>query len=80
MLYLRFYQKLVTVPLLGKLFTQVATSSNLRIAHQDRRVVVTQQPRASGLAIGEKLAQGDRPIVEYRRRRHEWMERAKGSG
>jgi phenylpropionate dioxygenase-like ring-hydroxylating dioxygenase large terminal subunit len=79
-LYLRFYQKLVTVPLLGKLFTQAATPSNLRIAHQDRRVVVTQQPKASGLAIGEKLAQGDRPIVEYRRRRHEWMERAKGSG
>jgi hypothetical protein len=58
----------------------VATPSNLRIAHQDRRVVVTQQSKASGLAIGEKLAPGDRPIVEYRRRRHEWMERARESG
>jgi hypothetical protein len=49
---------------------------NLRIAHQDRRVVVTQEPKASGLTIGEKLIQGDRPIVEYRRRRQELIEEA----
>jgi hypothetical protein len=55
----------------------VATPFNLRIAHQDRRVVVTQRPKASGLTIGERLVQGDRPIVVYRRRRHEWMEGAR---
>jgi phenylpropionate dioxygenase-like ring-hydroxylating dioxygenase large terminal subunit len=78
-LYLRFYQKLLTRALLGKLFTRLAMPFNLRIAHQDRRVVVTQQPKASALAMGEKLVQGDRPIVEYRKRRHEWMEDAKGT-
>jgi hypothetical protein len=49
---------------------------NLLIAHQDRRVVVTQQPKPSGLKIGEKLIQGDRPIVEYRRRRQELLDKA----
>jgi hypothetical protein len=34
-------------------------------------VVETQQPRPSGLRIGEKMIQGDRPIIEYRRRREE---------
>jgi hypothetical protein len=33
--------------------------SNIYIAHEDRRVVVTQQPKASGIAIGEILIQGD---------------------
>jgi hypothetical protein len=46
----------------------------LRIAHQDRRVVVTQQPKPSGPKIGERLIQGDRPIVEYRRRRQQLIE------
>jgi len=37
----------------------------------DRRVVQTQRPRPSGLTIGEKLIQGDGPIIEYRKRRRE---------
>jgi phenylpropionate dioxygenase-like ring-hydroxylating dioxygenase large terminal subunit len=76
LLYLRFYQKFLTVPLLGKLVARLAMPSNLRIAHQDRRVVVTQQPKPSALRSGEKLIQGDRPIVEYRRRRHELLQSA----
>jgi hypothetical protein len=47
----------------------------LLIAHQDRRVVVTQRPKASRLQIGEQLIQADRPIIEYRRRRQELMGR-----
>ena len=43
--------------------------SNVYIAHEDRRVVVTQQPKASGLKIGEVLIPGDVPIIEYRRKR-----------
>ena len=39
--------------------------------HEDRRLVETHQPQPSGLKIGEKLIQGDRPIIEYRRRREE---------
>jgi len=76
LLYLRFYQRFMLVPVLNKLVAQLAMPFNLRIAHQDRRVVVTQQPKASGLKIGEKLIQGDRPIVEYRRRRQELVDLA----
>jgi hypothetical protein len=32
-------------------------------------VVTTQQPKASGLKIGEILIQGDLPIIEYRKKR-----------
>ena len=76
LLYLRFYQKLLRWPLLRHLFTRLATPSNLYILHQDRRVVTTQRPQRSDLHIGEKLIQGDRPIVEYRRRRQALIDAA----
>ena len=72
--YLRFYQKLVRLPGLGRVFSWLAMPFNRRIAHQDRRVVTTQQPKASALRMGERLIQGDRPIIEYRRRRQELMD------
>jgi hypothetical protein len=34
---------------------------------------VTQEPKTSGLSIGENLVQGDGPIVAYRMRRQELM-------
>ena len=68
-LYLRFYQRFMQVPLLRKLVARLAMPSNVYIAHEDRRVVITQQPKASGLKIGEILIQGDLPIIEYRRKR-----------
>ncbi len=68
-LYLRFYQDFLRLPVLGKLFARLAMPANLYIAHEDRRVVVTQQPKASGLKLGELLIQGDLPIIEYRRKR-----------
>ena len=69
LLYLRFYQKFMTFPLLGKLVAQLAMPMNVYIAHEDRRVVETQEPKASGLKTGEVLIQGDLPIIEYRRKR-----------
>jgi phenylpropionate dioxygenase-like ring-hydroxylating dioxygenase large terminal subunit len=75
-LYLRMYQKTVTVPVLRQLYNWIVTPFNLIITHQDRRVVVTQQPKASALRSGEKLIQGDHPILEYRKRRHELMQLA----
>lgn len=69
LLYLRFYQRFLTAPILGKLVAKLAMPFNLRVAHEDRRVVQTQQPKASGLQIGEVLIQGDLPIIEYRRKR-----------
>ncbi|GAP12686.1 phenylpropionate dioxygenase [Longilinea arvoryzae] len=74
LLYLRFYQRFLHVPVLGKLLAQLAMPVNLYIAHEDRRVVVTQQPKASGLKIGEILIPGDLPIVEYRRKRAALMD------
>jgi phenylpropionate dioxygenase-like ring-hydroxylating dioxygenase large terminal subunit len=72
-LYLRFYQKFIGAPLIRELVNRLAMPFNLLIAHQDRRVVVTQRPKASRLQIGEQLIQADRPIIEYRRRRQELM-------
>ncbi len=76
---LRFYQKFLRVPLLGDLVTWLAMPFNRLIAHQDRRVVETHQPQPSGLRIGERLIQGDRPIVEYRRR-EQLLKSARGGG
>jgi phenylpropionate dioxygenase-like ring-hydroxylating dioxygenase large terminal subunit len=75
LLYLRFYQKFVGAPLIHQLINRLTMPFNLLIAHQDRRVVVTQRPKASRLQIGEQLIQADRPIIEYRRRRQELMGR-----
>jgi phenylpropionate dioxygenase-like ring-hydroxylating dioxygenase large terminal subunit len=77
LLYLRFYQKFLPGQF-GKLVARLAMPMNLRIAHQDRRVVQTQQPKASGLKIGENLVQGDGPVAEYRRGRQELMDAARG--
>jgi len=76
-LYLRFYQKFMRVPVLRNLIARLSTPFNLIITHQDRRVVVTQQPKASALKIGEQLFQADRPIIEYRMRRQELMEKGR---
>ncbi|MCF7943531.1 MAG: aromatic ring-hydroxylating dioxygenase subunit alpha, partial [Spirochaetia bacterium] len=56
--------------LAGALFARM----NLIIAHQDRRVVQTQVPKPSRLRGGEQLIQGDLPIVEYRRKRQEYLD------
>ena len=74
LLYLRFYQKFLRVPLLRDLVTWLGMPFNRLIARQDRRVVVTHEPKSSGLKIGEMLIQGDWPIVEYRRRREALIE------
>ena len=74
-LYLRFYQKFVRLPLVSKLVNRLAMPFNLLIAHQDRRVVITQQPKISTLRMNEQLIQADHPIIEYRRRRQELIEK-----
>jgi phenylpropionate dioxygenase-like ring-hydroxylating dioxygenase large terminal subunit len=71
LLYLRFYQNFLHLPWLGKLVAHLSMPSNVYIAHEDRRVVITQQPKPSGLKIGEILIQGDLPIIEYRKKRSE---------
>ena len=76
-LYLRFYQRFLRLPILSKLIAQLAMPANVYIAHQDRRVVVTQQPKSSSMNLGEKLIQGDLPIIEYRKCRAALKSQAK---
>lgn len=74
LMYLRFYQNFMRAPLLRQLVTRLAMPFNVRVAHEDRRVVITQLPKRPTLRMGEKLVQADRPIVEYRKRREELIE------
>jgi phenylpropionate dioxygenase-like ring-hydroxylating dioxygenase large terminal subunit len=76
LLYIRMYQKVVRLPILKDVFNQLGVLANLMIERQDRRVVLTQLPKRSDLHIGEKLIQGDGPIIEYRRRRRALIEAA----
>ncbi|MGB9586259.1 MAG: Rieske 2Fe-2S domain-containing protein [Anaerolineales bacterium] len=71
LLYLRFYQRFMRVPIVREIINRLALPFNIYIAHQDRRVVETHRVGASGLKIGEKLIRGDQPIIEYRRKREE---------
>lgn len=75
--YLRFCQRFLKVPVLRDLVAWAGTPSNLIVAHQDRVVVETHQPMRPGLQIGEKPIPGDRPVIEYRRRREALIEAAR---
>lgn len=73
-LYLRFYQGFMKIPVIKDLINWASMPFNLYIAHQDRVVVETQLPGRSELRIGEKLIQADWPIVQYRKRRQELLD------
>ena len=49
---------------------------NFIIERQDRRIVVTHQPSRSDLHGGEKLVQGDGPVIEYRKIRERLIREA----
>ena len=71
MIYVRLYQKIVNIPILREIVNYFSRYGNIFILNQDRRVVITQKPKASELIMGEKLIQGDLPIILYRRIRDE---------
>jgi len=75
-LYLRQYQGFMRVPILRDIVNRLSMPFNIIIAHQDRRAVITELPKRTTLKMGEKLIQGDFPIVAYRRRREELIEAA----
>lgn len=68
MIYLRFYQAFMPVPVIRHLIGVVGKMYSRIILNQDKRVVVTQLPKYSSLEIDELLIAGDRPIVEFRKR------------
>ncbi len=76
LMYLRYYQRIVKAPVLRQAFNFLGTAGNLVIERQDKRVVITQKPKRADLDIGEKLIQSDGPIIQYRRRRRELIEKA----
>lgn len=71
LLYLRFYVRFTPWAWLNGLLAWLGMPFNLRVAHQDRRIVQNQRPSASAYRMEEKLIPGDYPITEYRRRREE---------
>lgn len=73
-IYIRYYQKLIRIPLLKQLFNYIGKISSIVILRQDKRVVETQDPKKSELKMNERLIMGDKPIIEYRKRRHELMQ------
>ncbi|HUX22151.1 MAG TPA: aromatic ring-hydroxylating dioxygenase subunit alpha [Spirochaetia bacterium] len=75
-MYLRFYQTFIRMPLLRGLICRMAMPMNRYIAGQDRRVVNTQLPKGDGIGTGELLFPGDHPIMEFRKKRIELKKRA----
>ncbi|NVO21006.1 MAG: aromatic ring-hydroxylating dioxygenase subunit alpha [Bacteroidetes bacterium] len=73
-IYIRYYQKMINVPLLKELMNYIGKLSSIIILRQDKRVVITQLPKKSQLKGGEHLIMGDRPIVEYRKHRQELID------
>ena len=71
LLYIRFYQRFVRLPLVRTVVNWVGIWNSRVIARQDQRVVHTQRPLRTELHMGEKLIPGDLPIIAYRRRRAE---------
>ena len=69
MMYVRLYQNVVQFPIFREVFNWFSRYGNRVILNQDRRVVQTQLPKASELRMNEVLLQGDRPIIEYRKKR-----------
>jgi phenylpropionate dioxygenase-like ring-hydroxylating dioxygenase large terminal subunit len=73
MFYMRFYQKFIRIPILRNIVNWLANRFNIKILHQDRDIVVTQQPLITSLRMSENLFQGDNPIIYYRKRRDELL-------
>jgi phenylpropionate dioxygenase-like ring-hydroxylating dioxygenase large terminal subunit len=70
-IYLRYYQRMVRIPILRDLVNLLNKLFSRVILGQDKRVVLTQRPIRSELKMGEKVISQDRPIVVYRTHREE---------
>lgn len=73
MLYLRVYQKIIKLPLLKGIMNKIFSAYNMKVAEQDRAIVVEQIPKRTSLKMEERLIAGDYPIILYRKRREELM-------
>ena len=66
---LRFYNKITGVRAIDKCIAWLGSRANIVVERQDKRIVETQLPKKTGLAIGENLVAADLPIIEYRTKR-----------
>lgn len=73
-IYIRYYQRMVRMPLLRELFNFLGKISSIIILRQDKRVVEMQLPPKSEYKMKEQLIPGDRPIIEYRKHRQFLMD------
>jgi phenylpropionate dioxygenase-like ring-hydroxylating dioxygenase large terminal subunit len=72
-IYIRYYQNMVKIPLLKELVNYIGKVFSIIILRQDKKVVTTQLPKKSELTMDERLIMGDKPIIEYRKHRQELM-------
>ncbi|MHB9143210.1 MAG: SRPBCC family protein, partial [Paludibacter sp.] len=72
--YIRYYQKMINIPLLKQLMNYTGKIASIVILRQDKRIVVTQLPVKSELKMDERLIMGDKPIIEYRKHRQELID------
>ncbi|MGE4273702.1 MAG: Rieske 2Fe-2S domain-containing protein [Desulfitobacterium sp.] len=70
-LYIRFYCKLAKTRVVNSLIAFFGKFANKIVERQDKRVVITQKPKASSFKSGENLIMGDGPIIMYRKIRDE---------
>lgn len=70
-LYIRFYCKISKMRFMNNIIAFFGKYANKVIERQDKRVVITQKPKASSFKSGEKLLAGDGPIIMYRKIREE---------
>lgn len=75
-LYIRFYTKVSGFKPLDAAIAQLGKAGNRIIERQDKRVVITQQPKASSFVFQENLLAGDGPVIQYRRMREDLKARA----
>jgi phenylpropionate dioxygenase-like ring-hydroxylating dioxygenase large terminal subunit len=72
--YIRYYQRMIKIPILKEFFNFIGKISSIVILRQDKRVVITELPKKSEMAMNERLIMGDKPIIEYRKHRNELIE------
>lgn len=70
-LYIRFYCRSTGLRPVNKLIAWFGKFGNRIIERQDKRVVITQKPKASSFVSKENLLSGDGPVIQYRRIREE---------
>jgi phenylpropionate dioxygenase-like ring-hydroxylating dioxygenase large terminal subunit len=73
-IYLRNYQKFIKTPVLKQIVNYLMKLFNIIILRQDKRVVINQIPKKTGIKIDERLIMGDKPIIEYRKHRQELID------